>query len=252
MALGEGIFETMRAVDGTIRHWSSHRERLLRSHRALSGGLWRPDLDTLPLLRWVTEHLETRQLMHGEARVRLALHAGPAEGAGEVIVDARAMAPSIQRRRTGINPWIVPWRPPITAAWKTTSYLPYLWAARLADAQAREAGVAEPVEPLLVDAHTAEVLEGATWNIFVVEGRTLRTPPLDGRILPGTSRHQLIERARARGWTVVEAAVTTEMLSNSDGVLATNALLPVAPLACLNGHTPLAHPTTALAELGLW
>ncbi len=45
-------------------------------------------------------------------------------------------------------------------------------------------------------------------NIFVVKGRTIRTPPLSGTILPGVTRRSIIELARSRGYSVTEEPVS--------------------------------------------
>ena len=52
-----------------------------------------------------------------------------------------------------------------------------------------------------------QVLEGVTSSIFVSDGRGLRTPPLDGRILPGIGRAAAIAGAKRLGMKVEEGPV---------------------------------------------
>lgn len=225
--LGAGIFETIRAVDGRPQRWADHRARLLRSHQEIAEGRWLPDLASRDLYGALLAALAPYP--QGEARIRLMVAAGPTEGEGRLVVEAAPMPSATATRRLGVRAQSVPWRPPLTARWKTTSHLPYLLAGRLA-AETRPGA-----EALLVDAATHRVLEGATWNVFVVRDRTLITPPADGALLPGIARAQLMRLAEGEGWTISESPLHPHDLHQSDGILITNALITVAPLTHLDG-----------------
>jgi para-aminobenzoate synthetase / 4-amino-4-deoxychorismate lyase len=76
--------------------------------------------------------------------------------------------------------------------------------------------------PLLVDLD-GEVLEAAHANLWIVEGRDMITPPLDGRLLPGTVRAALLHEPPA-GLEPREEHITFERLAAADEVLLTSSI----------------------------
>jgi para-aminobenzoate synthetase/4-amino-4-deoxychorismate lyase len=64
---------------------------------------------------------------------------------------------------------------------------------------------------------------------------TWRTPPLDGRILPGIARAVLLERAAASGLPVAEVPLTLADLHQAQAVAHSNAVYGPRP-ACLVGE----------------
>lgn len=85
-----------------------------------------------------------------------------------------------------------------------------------------------------LDAKTDTFLEEvSSCNIFVVKGKTIRTPPLQGTILPGVTRRSVIELARSRGYTVEEVPVTVEEAMQSDEVFTTGTAVVVSPVGSL-------------------
>ena len=61
----------------------------------------------------------------------------------------------------------------------------------------REAQARGAEEPILLN-HEGQVAEGASTNVFVVEGGTLLTPPLSAGILGGITREVVLELAAAQ------------------------------------------------------
>lgn len=92
-----------------------------------------------------------------------------------------------------------------------------------------------PACPLLLDAHGA-VLETTRANVFAVDARgTLRTPPLDGRILPGVARAELIAVARELGVPVREAPLSLTQARAAGELLATGSIRGVERVRSLDG-----------------
>jgi para-aminobenzoate synthetase/4-amino-4-deoxychorismate lyase len=91
----------------------------------------------------------------------------------------------------------------------------------------------EPV-PLLFD-RGDEVLEAGRGNVFIARDSILRTPPLDGRILPGTARAAAIGVAREAGIEVREHRLTRDELFGADEVFLTGSVRGVEPAATLDG-----------------
>jgi para-aminobenzoate synthetase/4-amino-4-deoxychorismate lyase len=103
-------------------------------------------------------------------------------------------------------------------------------AHKWADRRLLERAEAEvaPAVPLVVDADGAP-LEGSRGSLFLVRGGTVVTPPADGRLLPGITRAQAIEAARALGIEVREEPVGPDELADSDEAFLTGAVRGVEP-----------------------
>ncbi|EFN59069.1 hypothetical protein CHLNCDRAFT_137805 [Chlorella variabilis] len=85
-----------------------------------------------------------------------------------------------------------------------------------------------------LDAKTDTYLEEvSSCNIFAVKGKTIRTPPLQGTILPGVTRRSIIELARSRGYTVEEVPVPVEEAMQADELFTTGTAVVVSPVGSL-------------------
>lgn len=91
--------------------------------------------------------------------------------------------------------------------------------------EAREAGFDEV---LIADAGV--VIEGATSNVFLLNGDELATPEL-GRCLPGVTRQAVIDLAPTIGLTPVEREVSVDELAGADGVFICNSLIELRTAA---------------------
>lgn len=81
-----------------------------------------------------------------------------------------------------------------------------------------------PNDILIVDAD-GHVLEAAWANVFIVEGTRHTTPPLDGRLLPGTTRARVIEVVGA-----AEEPIDLDRFEAADAVYLTSAVSLVTPV----------------------
>ena len=86
-----------------------------------------------------------------------------------------------------------------------------------------------PAVPLLVDLDGL-VLEASRASVFAVTRRHALTPPLDGRILPGVTRADVLAAADALGLDVREDELPLEHLEAADEVFLTGALRGVEPV----------------------
>lgn len=182
---GRGLFETTRTFGSVPWLWDEHLARLEQSAAALGIPL---DPAKLPSADQVAAFV--RSLAAGDVVVRLQVTAGGG-GAGRdhwglAWLSARplpeakaALAVCVARYRVSrSDPW---------AEHKSTNY----GLRALAWAEAREGGFDDA---LLVDTE-GRVLEASRANLFVkVDGRW-RTPPLEGGVLAGTARQQVLRRA---------------------------------------------------------
>lgn len=103
---------------------------------------------------------------------------------------------------------------------KSSNYLANLLALR----EAKRNGCYEPVFE-----HEGLVLEGGTSNVFVVEGKTLVTPP-ERRILGGITRKHVLEAAPAAGLEVTLEPISLERFRSADEVFLTSTVREIVPI----------------------
>ncbi|KAF5841958.1 branched-chain-amino-acid aminotransferase 5 chloroplast precursor [Dunaliella salina] len=97
--------------------------------------------------------------------------------------------------------------------------------------EAKKAGYADVV---YLDAKTDQYLEEvSSCNVFSVKGKIIKTPPLQGTILPGVTRRSIIELARLRGYTVLEEPISIQEAMESDEVFTTGTAVVVSSVGSL-------------------
>ncbi len=212
----QGIFETMLVVRGVPRELDAHLERLRASLRALYDVALPAPARELALERAA-----------GLALGRLRLSLTPQDGGAP---RAEAVAQPVDRV-TVLPGWelALDLRSVAADGWNGA----HKWADRRLleqlDAQAA------PESALLVDRERG-VLETTRANVFAVgEDGVLRTPPLDGGVLPGVTRARVLALARAAGIEVREERLRTEQLLVARELFATGSVRGVEPIRSLDG-----------------
>lgn len=231
-----GLWETMRAYNGRIMRFGEHIDRLNRSAGTLEINV---ALDAEAIAEGITALLEANGLE--EARVRVVATPGsiPRPGAETQIQTGpttliTATPPSrypLALYRTGFRVCISPYRQsrldPV-AGHKTLAYLPRLLAMK--DAAERRCN-----ESLwfTTDNYLAE---GAVCNAFIVKSGAIATPPLDTPVLPGATRHAVIDLANEHGIECEEKAIDIDMLLDADEVFLTGSVLEIMPVTAIEKH----------------
>lgn len=230
---GFGLFETMRAYDGTIFCLERHLERLYYSAERLQWGLpWGKE----ELAGQVTQTL--RSLSGGNGYVRLSV----TRGIGTSLDLASCIKPSFavmvrpyqplsaQRYQQG---WHL-----ITSTIRRNSTSPFSRVKSLnyadnilAKQEAKDKGADEGL--LLNEA--GYVAEGCTSNVFVVKNGMLGTPCLESGILNGITRQIVMEIAKKAAVPVVEKRLLPTALADADEVFCTNSLLEIMPVTRWEG-----------------
>ncbi|MFI1095803.1 aminotransferase class IV [Streptomyces sp. NPDC020917] len=214
LTVGDGVFETLKAVHGTAFATTRHLRRLARSARGL--GLPEPDLDEVAAA--CTAVLEANQVAFGRLRITYTGGLSPLGSdrgdSGPTLVVA--LAPSTPRPDTTAVvtvPWTRNERGAL-AGLKTTSYGENVVAL----ARAHEHGASEALL-----ANTRGLLcEGTGSNVFVVVGGRLLTPPLESGCLAGITRALVVDWAGAE-----EADLPFDVLDRADEVFLTSSLRDV-------------------------
>lgn len=117
-----------------------------------------------------------------------------------------------------------------------------LGAHKWADRRLIEALGADPV-PLLVD-DDGSVLEAAWGNLWMLDGDALITPPADGRILPGVTRHLLLALAGGLGLTARQRAIPIDEARAAPTLFLTSSLRLIVA-AGFDAPPADEHPTLA-------
>jgi len=245
---GDGLFETIRAYDGSPFLLREHVARLARSASAL--GIRPPDAALVA--EAVAQLITLNQLSDAYVRITLSrgIHAGalapdtPPEPT--LLIEARKLSPYpnelYEQGATAVVSSLTHDSASPLRRHKTTSYLLSILARR----EAKERGADEA---LLVDA-ARHVAEGATSNVFAVRDGRLLTPPLEMNILPGITRAVVLGLAKEAGLPTEERRFTADELGSADEAFLTNSLMELLPLRSVDGRAMASAPgdvTRALA-----
>lgn len=248
-AYGDAVFETIRVYGGVPFRWAAHAERLTESAAALSLPL---PVDTGQLRARVIETLAANDLQ--EATVKLSVTRGS---------DTRGLTPSAEPEPTvvvtvsplsrggtaGERVWDEPARlqtaktqrvpdRALPSEAKTHNYLNQI-LARL------ETRVSDATEALVCDTD-GYVAEAATANLWFVADDALRTPSLEGPVLPGITRETVLELARAEGIPVEEGQYEPDDVRAADEAFLTSSIREVKPIATVDGVAVGGGPVTTL------
>ena len=237
-AYGDAAFETMRAYGGDLFRWGAHADRLRDTCETLALDHGIADAE---LKRRVDETLAANDL--ADAYVKLSITRGVQPGTldpdPEVDPTVVAIAKPLPRGGVGSEPVHdgpaalqttktrkVPDRA-IPAAAKTHNYLNGI-LARL------ELRVTGADEAMLLDSD-GHVAEGATSNLFFADGTALKTPSLDGPILPGITRATVIDIAESEGIPVEEGTYAPDAVREADEAFLTNSTWEIRPVGTVDG-----------------
>ena len=248
---GDAVFETLRAYGGDVFRWDAHVERLADSAAAISLDHGLSDAD---LKRRVDETLSANDL--DDAYVKLSVTRGVQPGkltpgpevdptvvvqvkplscggvAGEPLWDGPATLQTVKTRR--VPDEALPSRA------KTHNYLNGI-LARL------ELRVSDADEAVMLDGD-GHLAEGATSNLFFVENEGLCTPSLDGPVLPGITRAEVLDIAAEEGIPVREGAFTLDDLRDATEAFATNTTWEIRPIGTVDGIDVGGGPVTTLFQ----
>jgi branched-chain amino acid aminotransferase len=230
LMVGDGVFETVKAVRGEAFALTRHLNRLAVSARGL--GLGEPDLDGIR--QGVLDALAEAPAWE-LARIRITYTGGPGplgsdrgtEGTTAVVIVAE-QKPFPATGDVVVVPWPRNEKGPL-AGLKTTSYA----ENALALAHAKERGGAEAIFGNLA----GNLCEGTGSNIFLVLGGRLVTPPLSAGPLAGVTRALVLEWCGGE-----EIDVPLQGLYGADEAFLTSTTRDIQPIRLVDGRALAAAP----------
>ncbi len=235
---GDGAFETLRAYGGDVFKWDSHADRLDETCTILQldHGLSRETLkqridDTLDANNFTDAYVKlaiTRGVQPGkltpqptsDPTVVVYVSSLPRGGKESTPVwDRPATLQTVKTKRIPNNA--------LPARAKTHNYLNGI-LARL------ELRVSDADEAVMVD-QDGFIAEGATSNLFFVDDNALKTPSLEGPVLPGITRQTVIELAESESIPVETGRYRPDDLRSADEVFVTNSTWEIRPVDRVDG-----------------
>ena len=233
---GDGVFEGIRIYGGRTFRLQEHLDRLYDSAHAV----WL----TIPMskeeMAAVTEEGVRRSGIK-EGYIRHIV----TRGVGDLGLDPRKCTkPSVVIITDTIKLWPeevyetglkvvtsgtpIPHRESLSPRVKSLNYLAHI----LAKIEGIQAGADEV---LMLDS-SGTVAEGSGQNIFVVKGRTVRTPPAHAGILKGVTRDVVFDLAREAGYQVQEAMLNRYDVYTADEAFFTGTAAEVVGIRQLDGR----------------
>jgi len=240
---GDGIFETMKALDGKVIFLKDHLTRLKGGLRAI--GMPRSAINDIEndLKGGVLERLlKINGLSKGFAYLKIVVTRGPDRGghfplknpSPTVIVVCKGLdlkAVSKYNKR-GVKITLMEGLRPALPAIKSLNFLPNVLGKLYASRR-------RSFEAIFADRDS--LIEGTSTNLFVVKGGIILTPAAGKTsfgILPGIMRKNVIRCARTNNIPIKETNVRVPDILNSEEAFLTNSILDIVPVTRVDS-TPI-------------
>jgi branched-chain amino acid aminotransferase len=231
---GDGVFEGIRAYNGTVFKLEEHIDRLYKSAHAI---MLKIDVSKEDMIKAVIDTLKKNNLR--DSYIRLVV----TRGCGDLGLDPRKCAkPTIiiitdtirlhddDRKEKGITA-VIAWvrRDAIDATSHEVKSLNYMNSI-LAKIEANNAGVDEAIT---LD-RMGFVCEGVAENIFVVRDGAILTPHSSTGALPGITAQVVMQIAKKLGYTVMQRNTSPNELFTASEVFFTGTAVEIVSVREIN------------------
>lgn len=221
---GDGIFESMRIMNGKVLNLENHYHRLTEGARILKMRL--PAFYSAQFFQKQIDELIQLSKIEAGGRIRLSIDR---LGGGTYLPDSNEVSYFIEvypleQNIFGLNAkgmevdlyQDIKKSKNILSNYKTKNGLLYVLAA----ISAKEKGL----DDMLIVNDNGQILESSHSNVFMVSNGVLYTPSLSDGCLAGTMRMQVINLALKNGLKVYESSILPSNLLVADEVFLTNAV----------------------------
>lgn len=228
---GDGLFETMRVVNGRPFRFAQHLERMTRGADFLK---IKPPFTSRELDKFARQLVEQNQTPEAILRVTLTRGDGqrgysPAGADRPTLVMTLHPAPAWEELvewNLVTSSFRIPAADPLSS-FKTTSKILHV----MARVEAAEKGADEA---LLINTN-GEVAEAASGNIFWVYQDKICTVPTGRGVLPGITRAIVLEICQTLGLPTNKRVIKPEALRSSTGIFVTQSVRGIVPVISLDG-----------------
>ena len=239
---GDGIFESLLAVDGAPRKLRAHLERLASSAQALdlvvpASDAWERAIATAlgafreaepAVVESVVKLVATRGV-EGASQATAWVQVSPVPAGTR---KQRESGVAVLRLERGYDSTVAQRAPWLLLGAKTLSYAVNMAAIRYAHAQG--------ADDVIFTSADGKVLEGPTSTVLLAQvsdgTKRLLTPQLESGILPGTSQAALFAAAAQEGWTLGYGPLEPHHLLEADGVWLISSIRLLAPVTSIDGR----------------
>lgn len=229
---GDALFESIRVVNGKIFFWEDHYLRLMASMRILRMEI--PMDFTMEFLEGqIKAAVESNSLLDQAARIRLTVFRNngglylPESNDVSYIVEANAMASPfyvLENKDYEVElfkDFYV--NPDMLSSLKTSNKIINV----VGSIYAAENGY----QNCLLLNNEKKVVEALNGNIFLVKGKTIKTPPLKDGCLNGIARKKLIAILESlETYDFEESHISPFELQKADELFITNAIVGIQPI----------------------
>lgn len=223
MKYGDGLFESIRVIDGKPQFYSLHIERLRKGMEFLKIEYHQQQFEEIKVC---IEQLLIKNEINKGGRIRLTLFRS---GGGTYIPQTNKPYYFIETEPISVNEYQLNTRGfSIDVAeenkiyfnpllrFKTLNSLPYVMASMEKDKKL--------VDELVLLNTTGNIVEATKSNIFLVFGNTLYTPLLSEGCLDGVMRKIVIQIAKQIGLKVAEGQLPINYLERADELFLSNSV----------------------------
>ena len=226
---GWGVFSTLRVVDGVLFAFERHFDRMRRDAELLRVPFpFEESALEADLLRLI----EANEAFDSTLRVSVVRNRG---GSWSVelpgpAVDVIGFTADPKDWGSGVRLGVVPQGRHAASPFAGTKMLSWSFNLTwLEEAQARGLD-----EVILLNEY-GQVSECTSANVFVAQGREIRTPPLSSGCLPGITRQLLLEVIHLPGITIGERPLELADLEAADEVFITSTTRGLLPVLAVEG-----------------
>jgi aminodeoxychorismate lyase len=229
---GDGLFETMRVVNGKPFRMAQHLERMTRGADFLK---IKPPFTPKELEKFARQIIEQNQMPDAVLRVTLTRGPGargytPGAGSQPTVVMTLHAAPALKSPAEWnlvTSTFRIPASDPLSS-FKTTS--------RILNVLARAEAAGKGADEALLINTNGEVAEAASGNLFWVYNDSVCTTPTGRGVLPGITRAIVLEICQGLGLQTNKRVIKPEALRNSQGLFVTQSAFGIVPVATLDGE----------------
>ena len=221
-AYGFGVYETMKVRNGILYFAEQHADRLLHSAELIELEHTHTKTDIIAAVQELVDHLHIEN-----ANMKMMLIGGKTAQEADLYIFATApLYPDRKLYKKGAfvtTAQYERWLPQAKSLNMLPSYLIYKKAER-----------AGAYDALLID-NDGCIREGTRTNFFVIQGKTVISPPNED-ILEGVTRKTIVHVLAQSGYTYREQKIPFKTVFQYDGAFLSSTSTKVMPIKTIDSH----------------